>query len=343
MSTPRLALLSDPLFMQHDPGFGHPERGERLSAILEHLAQEGLLGEMERIEGHAASPEELQLVHSSGHVEGILALRSRSFAIDPDTAVSSGSVDAAELAAGGSIDLLRTVVESRGRGLALLRPPGHHATPDRAMGFCLFNNLAVATAKLLEAGAVERVLVVDWDVHHGNGTQDTFYADPRVLYFSVHQYPFFPGTGHHTEMGDGKGRGRTVNVPLPAGTGDAEVLAAFRELLRPLADRFEPQLVVVSAGFDGHRFDPLAGWDLSEAGYLALAREVDCIARDHCDGSWAAFLEGGYNLQATAASVGEVARVLMGRETDEPRPAPGPCSSRIIEDLRAVFRSARVL
>lgn len=339
MTSPKVAVLHDPLFEAHDPGAWHPERPARLTAILSALEASGQLERMERVKPRPATRAELDRVHLPALVDEILALRGQHAVIDPDTSASPRSVDAAELAAGGCIVLLDRVLELEGgRGLALVRPPGHHATKDRSMGFCLFNNVAVAAAHALEERGLERILIVDWDVHHGNGTQDIFYGDPRVLYFSVHQYPFYPGTGYYTEIGEGEGLGRTVNVPLPAGTEDGDLLEVFRSLLTPAAEKFRPQLVLVSAGFDGHLSDALASWRLSDAGYGALAYEVEQLARVHSGGRWLAFLEGGYDLPALAASVARVASVMLGETPTELAASASPYALRIIEQARELLR-----
>ena len=305
-------LVSDLRFRGHDPGSWHPECPARLAAVEERLATAGLLAQMRPVAPRPASPDELLRVHTAEHVHAILALRGRATEIDPDTATSEGSVEAAELAAGGSAELVDAVLGEGGAGLALVRPPGHHATPNRAMGFCLWNNVAVAAAHALEARGLDRVMIIDWDVHHGNGTQDAFYGDHRVLYVSTHQRGHFPGTGWINELGTGAAVGSTVNVPLPGGTVDGDILGVFRHLVRPLAEHFEPQLVLVSAGFDGHVEDPLADWCLTTRGYGQLAAAVAGLAHDVCQGRWAAFLEGGYRLDALAASVEEVVRVMAG-------------------------------
>ncbi len=337
-------LLSDPRFLEHDVGAWHPECPARLAAILTNLERSGLDRQAAPTAARRARLEELRRVHSEAHVEYVLGLRGRVAEIDPDTGTSQGSVRAAELAAGGGIDLVEAVVSSGDPGLALARPPGHHATPDRAMGFCLWNNVAAAAAHALDVLGLERVLVVDWDVHHGNGTQDIFYSDGRVMYFSVHQHPHFPGTGRVSELGAGSGVGTTINVPLPAGTRDQDVLGVFRRLLRPAAEVFEPSLLLVSAGFDGHRDDPLADWHLTADGYAQLAAEAADLARDLCAGRWAAFLEGGYCLEALAESTLSLVRVMAGEAPERWEDAPlQPRCRDTVERLQRVLGEIGVL
>ena len=302
-------LVDDDAFLLHRAPYDHPEHPGRLAAIRARLAREGLTFRFRRVSAREATREELLAVHTGEHLDRIAATASVPFAqLDPDTYTSADSARAARLAAGGLVDLTRQVVSgSLANGLALLRPPGHHAEADHAMGFCLFNNVAVATQAARRTGA-PRVLVVDWDLHHGNGTQNSFEEDPDVLYFSTHQFPFYPGTGAVTEVGRGAGRGRTVNVAWPAGMGDAEYLAAFDRVLLPIARAFDPQLVLVSCGFDAAAGDLLGGMRLSADGYAAMTERVLSLA----GGRAVLALEGGYNLEAIAAAAAACARVLLG-------------------------------
>ena len=222
-----------------------------------------------------------------------------------DTVISPGSYDAAMLAAGAATAAVDAVMEGARAAFALVRPPGHHARYNSAMGFCLFNNMAVAAQHAVKKYGLERVMIVDWDVHHGNGTQDYFYERDDVLFFSSHRYPFYPGTGAANETGRGKGEGYTVNVPLPAGTGDGRYKEVFDDVVAPLARRYRPQLILVSAGYDAHLADPLGGMAVSVAGFSEMARTVRSLADEiaECEGRVAAVLEGGYNVEALAASV----------------------------------------
>jgi acetoin utilization deacetylase AcuC-like enzyme len=266
-----------------------------------------------------ATRDELLLVHTPAHVDHIAATAGKRHGrLDPDTYTSEYSYETARLAVGGVLDVIDAVMEGNQRcGMALVRPPGHHAEDGRAMGFCLFNNVAVAARYLQQRHGLERVLVVDWDVHHGNGTQQIFYDDDGVLYASLHQYPLYPGTGAAQETGVGRGEGYTVNVPLPPGSGDGEYLAAMRSVLVPVAEQFEPQFVLISAGFDAHRNDPLAGMRVTEAGYAAMTSALLGVADRHCDGRVVAVLEGGYDVDSLVSSVEEVVRTMSGGEPRE--------------------------
>ncbi|MEX2219376.1 MAG: histone deacetylase [Phycisphaerales bacterium] len=305
-------LISDERMLGHDPGMGHPERAERLLAVLAALRREPV-GGVRWAPARPVSREALHHIHRPAHVTNLLRLRGRSADLDPDTSLSPESIDAALLAAGAAVDAAEAVMSgAAGAAFALVRPPGHHAEPGRAMGFCLFNNIAVAAAGARARLGAERVLIVDWDVHHGNGTQAAFYGDPSVLLFSTHQYPFYPGTGAPGEVGEGEGRGYTVNVPMPAGCGDGDYAAVFGRVLAPIADEFRPDLVLVSAGFDAHRADPLGEMLVTEAGFAHLCGVVRGIAGRHAGGRLALVLEGGYDLEALPASVRACVDVLAG-------------------------------
>jgi acetoin utilization deacetylase AcuC-like enzyme len=319
-----VAFLWHDACLRHDNGPGHPERPARLRAIRDRLERAGLLGSGPGAGGPRARPETgagpgrlleieprpcpleaIERVHARRHIEAMReACRRAPLRLDPDTAVSEGSWDAALLSAGAALEACDAVMTGRaGAAFACTRPPGHHAEAERAMGFCMFNNVAIAAAHLKARHGLARVLIVDWDVHHGNGTQHLFEDDPAVFYFSTHQHPFYPGTGAAAERGRGRGAGATLNVPLPAGTGDEGYLRVFRETLRPEIDRFRPEFILISAGFDAHRADPLAGMSLTEAGYAEMTRLVKDAAAACCGGRIVSLLEGGYDLEALAASV----------------------------------------
>jgi len=299
----RTALYRSPAFRDHDTG-AHVENTSRLVAIDAELERRDLLRGRPEIPFAAASDQALSRVHDPRYIAGV-----RQFAaggggwLDADTAVSPRSVDVAALAAGAGIAAVDAALDGRARrGFVMARPPGHHATPTRGMGFCLFNTVAVASAHALDQG-VDRILIVDWDVHHGNGTQDAFYDTDRVLFASVHQWPLYPGTGATSERGTGRGEGYTINLPLAAGADDQTYAELFDRVILPAAAGYQPQLVLVSAGFDAHAHDPLGGMRLTDQGFAELARRVVRIADAHADARVLAFLEGGYDPDALAASV----------------------------------------
>ncbi len=309
------AFHIDERYLRHRNPAGHPERVERIEALLElsHRADE--LGVSLVPAQRRATVDELRLAHTREYVDAIASTAGRALMLDPDTFTVAESFEVSTFASGAVLDLVdRVMAREFGNAFAAVRPPGHHAESERAMGFCLFNNIAVAAAYALERHALERVLVVDWDVHHGNGTQEIFWNDPRVLFISLHQFPFYPGTGGFDESGDGDGRGFTVNIPMPGGFGDEEWIAAFRRVVEPIAHQFDPNLVLVSAGFDAHIEDPLGGMRVTESGYAAMTESLQAIAREHCGGKLIAALEGGYDLGALSSSTEAVLRRLSGRD-----------------------------
>jgi acetoin utilization deacetylase AcuC-like enzyme len=319
--TMRVGLYDHPLFREHDSGQGHPERPGRLDALRHGLQEAGLEGRLRALDPRPARPEELRRVHTAAHVERVEATRGRTVRFDADTQAGPRSAEAALLAAGAVADAVERVLDGElDRALCLVRPPGHHAESERAMGFCLFNNVAVGAAHALARG-LTRVAVVDFDVHHGNGTQEMFYADPRVLYVSSHAYPFYPGTGGLNETGRGSGEGFTVNLPMPAGLGDADYARVYREIVAPIGRAYDPELVLVSAGFDAHANDPLADMHLSDHGYRELAEVCLSLAAGAAGGRAVFVLEGGYDLRGLASSGAQVARALLG-EPAEPLPWP---------------------
>jgi acetoin utilization deacetylase AcuC-like enzyme len=299
--------VTSPVFLEHRTPEGFPERPARLEAILERLKGLDLL----RLEAAAAPAEALHRVHDPAYVARVKkACEAGDATIDtPDVPLSARSYEAALVAAGAGVAAVDAVMDGRARNaFCAVRPPGHHALRSKAMGFCLFNNVAVAARHLLEARGLRRVLIVDWDVHHGNGTQDEFYEDGRVLYFSTHLSPFYPGTGGAGERGRGKGEGRIVNVPLARGAGDEEFARVYREVLVPAAKAFDPEFVLVSAGFDSHRDDLLGRLGLTAAGYAAMTRVLKDLAPK---GRLVSMLEGGYHLGALADSVEAHVKALM--------------------------------
>jgi acetoin utilization deacetylase AcuC-like enzyme len=310
------AIVSHPDYLLHDPGPHHPERAARLHAILSYLERQDWFTSLLQIRPAPAPEVWLTRIHTPAYLQRLQeAVRKAPVALDPDTRVSAHSYDVARLATGGVLAAVDAVMTGKARNAFVAsRPPGHHALPERAMGFCLLNHVAIATRYVQEQYGVQRVLIVDWDVHHGNGTQEVFYTDPSVFYFSTHQYPYYPGTGAASETGEGPGRGTTLNVPLPAGAGDAEIIRAFREQLLPAAETFRPEFVFISAGFDAHQQDPLAQLQVTEAGYATLTRIVMDIAARYASGRIVSVLEGGYDLEALAHSVATHLRVLAAPE-----------------------------
>jgi acetoin utilization deacetylase AcuC-like enzyme len=331
--TPAFAVIEDPRYREHRGPPGHPERPERLAAVAEALDPERPA--LVALPARAASDEELQRVHERALVARVAAAAAAAPAkLDPDTYVSARSHEVARLAAGAAIDLATAVATGAvTSGLAAVRPPGHHAETDRAMGFCLFNNVALAARALQAVHGVGKLLVFDWDVHHGNGTQQAFETDPSILYFSMHQFPYYPGTGSFGEIGSGRGEGATVNVPLPAGSGDAEYLGVVERLLAPVVRGFRPELILVSAGFDAHRDDPLAAMEVSAAGYLGMTAWVRALAEDVCGGRVAYVLEGGYAASGLREGVTALLAASRGRPALPPSqaPVPGGVLARVLE------------
>jgi acetoin utilization deacetylase AcuC-like enzyme len=332
-------LLYDDAWLRHEPGRNHPESPGRLAAIRQELAAHPVPG-TEIVAPPRATIEQLARIHGESYVQAILELSGKSARLDADTVISAGSIDAAVLAAGAACEGVRRVLDGSAQGaFALVRPPGHHAEATRAMGFCLFNNVAVAAAEA-HARGLTRVLCVDWDVHHGNGTQHSFYDRDDLLFMSTHQWPLYPGTGHESETGAGAGSGFTVNVPLPAGCGDDDYAAVFTDLLLPLADEYKPELILVSAGFDAHRDDPLGGMGVTSDGFAALCGAVKAVADRHCKDRIVLTLEGGYDLPALAQSVRSCVEVLAGTVPPPLRPGIGHAKDALLRS-RAAQRSSR--
>lgn len=300
--------MTDRRMLDHQPGDDHAERPARLDAILDRLAGHGPAARW--LAPDEAGDDALRAVHDAAWVAELRALEGRYAVLDEDTAASPGTALATRLAAGAAIAAVDAAIGGD-RAFALVRPPGHHARPGEAMGFCLANNVAIAAAHARARG-IDRVLVVDWDVHHGNGTQEIFEARDDVVVASVHRWPFWPGTGLAGEVGVGAGRGATVNVPLPEGLGDGDYAAVFDRVLAPVVDAVRPGLILVSAGFDPHRDDPIGDQRVTEDGFAALCGRVVAWADAYAGGRVALVLEGGYDLDGLARSVEACARVLAG-------------------------------
>jgi acetoin utilization deacetylase AcuC-like enzyme len=331
----------DPIYLKHDLR-GHPENQQRLKMILAVLEQHRMLERLTSIPALLISPERLQWVHTPEYISLVKRVAQQGGGqLDMDTYVRPASYDAALMAAGGLVEATRAVLDGDvENAFALVRPPGHHALRNRGMGFCLFNNVAIAARYALAERGLDRVLIVDFDVHHGNGTQDEFEADPAVLYISTHQYPHYPGTGYWDEAGHGAGTGSVVNVPLAGGVGDEGFARILSEIVTPVAWRFQPQLILVSAGYDAHWDDPLAAMQLSVGGYAAIARALKDLAEELCGGRLVFTLEGGYHLQALAYSILNTFAVLLGdtgwRLVDPL--GPSPHRERPVDDIVARVR-----
>jgi len=310
-------LYTDAVFELHETGH-HPECPARLASVRKQLEQSHRFAQC-RVHGSVpADPQTILRVHSQSHLDRIeTTSRHGGGRLDPDTVMSPESANVARRAAGTAVDAVDTVLGESGRqAVCLVRPPGHHALADRAMGFCLFNNIAIAAAHARAAHGLDRVLIVDWDVHHGNGTQDIFYEDGQVYFFSVHRWPFYPGTGDVGETGAGAGLGTTCNLPLQFGISRSDYRSAVANALEDFARRARPQLVLASAGFDAHRADPIGSLGLETEDFAVLTELVDDVARTYCEGRLVSFLEGGYDLDALAESVDCHLSTLIDRDRE---------------------------
>ena len=309
----KTAIVYDPFNLRHTLE-GHPENFRRLEGTWQLLQDDGILHNLIRVPSSPAPLDAILRVHTAKYVERLQALSARGGGrIDADTYANADSYQAALLAAGGLLNLTDMVLQGQvDNGFALIRPPGHHALEHRGMGFCLLANAAIAARWAQDHHGLERILIVDFDVHHGNGTQDIFYDDPTVLFFSAHQFPYYPGTGAADEVGSEMAYGTTINIPFPTFVGDAGYLTAFQRVLEPLARDFRPQLMILSAGFDAHWLDPLAGMNLSISGYMQMVQSLLALADELCNGKLVCVLEGGYHLEVLAHSVLSTIRLLSG-------------------------------
>jgi acetoin utilization deacetylase AcuC-like enzyme len=318
-----------PRYTEHDLP-GHPESANRIRAVWRGLGESGLSARMRPLEVQALDPDVVLAVHTAAYLDLLRRISAASHMthLDPDTYAGPDALTIALLSAGGAVGAVDSVLSGLAtNGLAAIRPPGHHAMAGHGMGFCLLGNVAIAARYAQARFGIERIVIVDYDVHHGNGTEAMFYDDPSVLYVSTHQYPFYPGTGAVDDVGSGGGEGYTINIPLPAGSGDANYATVFDRIVWPAAERFDPQLILVSVGFDAYWADPLAAMRLTLTGYSHLAAEVIRMAQRFCAGKVVFALEGGYNMDALRYGVSNVARLLLGDPPIDPpgaQPSPQP-------------------
>jgi acetoin utilization deacetylase AcuC-like enzyme len=310
----KTGIVKDNRYLDHAADSYHPESRERLQAVYAMLRETGLQEKLADIRPRMAADEELELIHTSRYIQLVASTAGREYTmLDPDTYACAQSYATARLAAGGTMAAAEKVIQGDlDNAFTLIRPPGHHAESNRAMGFCLFNNVAIAAAYAIRNHNVKRVLILDWDLHHGNGTQHSFYERADVLYFSTHQFPYYPGTGNLHEIGSGKGKGFTVNVPLHTGPGDAEYMKVFEEILEPIVLEYQPEIIFVSAGFDIYYQDPLGGMQVTPAGFANLSKIVLEMAEKTCRGKVVFVLEGGYHLQGLRDSIQEVLKTMRG-------------------------------
>jgi acetoin utilization deacetylase AcuC-like enzyme len=338
------ALAYSEAFLAHDTGPRHPERPDRLRAIVSHLQAVGTWDRLDVWEPAPADEATLGLVHTPAHIAAIREFTARGGgSIDADTIASAGSWEAALRAAGGLVEAVdRVSVGSADNAFCLVRPPGHHATPDQAMGFCLFNSVAIGAAWLIANSRARKIAILDYDVHHGNGTQDAFYSRADVLYISTHQFPLYPGTGHWRETGRGPGEGYTLNLSLPPGCGDEVYAAALEQIVEPAVRRYEPDFILVSLGFDAFWRDPLASLRLSIGGaYTPLLRSARDLAAEFCAGRQVVALEGGYDLEALSHGADAACRLLLGDEpaADPLGPPPDQLSVRDVQPLLSAIQA----
>lgn len=310
----KTGIVKDARYLEHITPDYHPENHHRLEVIYGMLNEGNMAGRFVEVVPRFATKEEIELIHTSDYVSRVTATADEPHTmLDPDTHTSPKSYDAAKLAVGGVLESIDRVIASEiDNSFALVRPPGHHAETNKGMGFCLFNNVAIGARYAIEKYSLERILVVDWDLHHGNGTQNAFYDDSRVLYFSTHQFPYYPGTGGFDEIGRGEGRGFTVNVPLSGGQGDSDYIRIFERILKPVSLQFKPRLILVSAGFDTYFRDPLGSMNVTPNGFARLTRLLLDIADQSCQGRVVFALEGGYDLEGLKESVKSVLKELRG-------------------------------
>ncbi|MBE9535592.1 MAG: histone deacetylase [Proteobacteria bacterium] len=308
----KIGILADNIFMEHRTG-AHVESPDRLRVIYDMLEEEKYYDSSTRIELRRATDEEIVLNHDEAYIHMLESTGPGN--LDSDTVLSERSLEVARLAVGGCLNMVDEIMSGRiVKGFAFVRPPGHHAEKERGMGFCLFNNIAIAARHLMKEHGLQRIAIIDWDLHHGNGTEHSFYSEKGLLYLSMHQSPCYPGTGGLRDVGTGEGEGFNVNLPIAAGAGDAEYLKAFDELFLPIMERYRPEIILVSAGFDTHRLDPLGAMELSAAGFGAMGQRLSELAGQVCGGKIGFFLEGGYSLEGLKESVSELLYAITGEK-----------------------------
>lgn len=336
--------VTHPRFTEHDLP-GHPEHAGRIRSVWAKMVTSGLIQRVTSLDSHPVEEEWVFAVHTPEYIEllhWINDTHQQHIHLDADTYAGPTAYEVARLAAGGVVTAVDEVLSRRAQnGLAAIRPPGHHAMPSHGMGFCILGNVPIATRYAQKTYGIKRVMIVDYDVHHGNGTEAMFYDDPSVLFISTHQSPFYPGTGAVTDIGHGEGKGFTVNIPLAAGHGDRSYATLYEHILWPAAERFKPQLIFVSAGFDSHWIDPIAGMRLSLTGYAHLTRELIRMAHQFCGGKIIFVMEGGYNLEALSNGIVNIVHALLGEDTvsdplgpprnDQPEPNIAPLLAKLKE------------
>jgi len=341
----KVGYVFDPIYLQHDTGY-HVENASRLTSTMNYLEKTGLLSELVSVKARAATVSEIAAVHERGYISYVEYVCHKGGAwLDADTVVSGKTYGAALYAAGGVLTAVDAVVKGElDSAFALVRPPGHHATFDQSMGFCIFNNIAVAAKYALAEYKFERIAIIDFDVHHGNGTQEAFYSDPRVLYVSTHQFPHYPGTGRVEDTGTGEGKGTTLNIPMPVGCGDAQFNEVFNQLITPAVSRYHPQVILVSAGYDPHWADELAQMQMTTTGFAGTVKMIKQLADELCGGKLVFTLEGGYNLEALSTSIKATFDVLLGKPAIEDvlgpskRNLPVPDISLLINQVKKVHK-----